>query len=152
MILTKLDRESAYKILELGKMLHTESHFSDQPYDVERCKSILEATLKSPDKAFIAFDEDFRGFIIMGMNHHYFSGFKYTADLALYIVPEYRNGLLAPRLIKAAEEWSKEHGAIEMTIFHHTGINTESAQPFFNRLGYKTKGYIFTKEFEPCAV
>lgn len=148
MIKTKLTKESAEKIIELGRKLHAESHFNDQPYDVNRCWSLLEATIKLPEKYFIAFDEDFRGFIIMQIQQHYFSGCKWASDFCLYILPEHRNGLLAPKLIKEAESWAERNGATEMTIFHNTGINTEKATSFFNKFGYKTKGYIFTKEFK----
>lgn len=146
MIKTQLNREDALRILELGKQLHDESHFRSEPYDSERCWNLLDATVRFPDKRFIAYDAEFRGFILMGINEHYFSGVKRSEDFALWIAPEHRGGLLAPRLIKQAEQWSKDNGAVSMTIYHNTGINTEKAPALFNKLGYDTAGYIFTKE------
>ena len=148
MIKTKLTKEDALEIMKMGKELHAESHFMDQPFDEHRCWAVLEATVKFPDKYFIAFDDEFKGFIIMNIQQHYFSGYKWASDFCLFVRKDHRNGLLAPKLIKAAEHWAKENSAREMTIFHNTGINTEKATSFFNKFGYETKGYIFTKELK----
>ena len=146
MIKTQLTREDALQILEVGRALHAESKYKDQPYDAERCWAVLDATVRFPERYFIAYDEEFRGFILMHMAPHFFNGYKEASDLSLFVAPEHRNGLLAPKLIKAAEQWAQEYGAHEMTIYHNTGINTEKAEGFFNKSGYKTAGYIFTKE------
>lgn len=146
MIKTNLTREDALVILELGKRLHQESHFSDEPYDNERCWAVLDSTVRFPTKRFIAYDDQFRGFIIMGINEHYFSGAKRSEDFALYIAPEHRGGSLVLRLVHAAEDWSRANGAASMTIYHNTGIQTDKAPQLFEKLGYNLDGYIFTKE------
>lgn len=148
MIKTQLTREDALRILEMGKIFHQESQFKDEPFNAEKCWTLLDSTLRYPDQRFIAYDDQFRGFIIMGINEHFFSPVKKAEDFCLYIDPEHRGGSLAPRLIQAAEEWATSKGAIDMTIYHNTGINMEKAQGFFNRSGYETKGYIFTKELK----
>jgi GNAT superfamily N-acetyltransferase len=145
-ILTNLTRSDAHRIMDLGKQLHEESKFHTQSFNVEKCWAILEATVLNPSQYFIAYDEEFKGFIIMKMTEHYFSGNKWSADLALYVKPEYRGSHLSSELIKAAREWSKANGAEEMTIYHNTGIKTEKAERFFNQQGLKTAGYIFTEE------
>ncbi len=146
MIKTQLNREDALRILEMGKTFHQESQFKDEPFDAEKCWMLLDSTTRYPDKRFIAYDDEFHGFIIMGINEHFFSPVKKAEDFCLYIDPEHRGGSLAPRLIKAAEDWSKANGAVDITIYHNTGINTEKAKGFFNKSGYDTAGYIFTKE------
>lgn len=147
MILHKLTKDTALKILELGQQLHAESKYHDSEYNKERCWAILEATQTNPN-LFIAFDAEFKGFIIIQLSTHYFSGELWAADLAFYIKPEYRNGTLSKRLLDSAEKWAKEKGATELTIYHNTGINTDKAQGFFNRVGYNTAGYIFTKDLK----
>lgn len=146
MIKTQLTTEDALKILEIGRQLHQESQFKDTPYDEQRCWNVLDSTVRYPEKFFIAYDSEFRGMIIMNMQQHYWSGHKWATDFCLYVAPEMRGTTLAFRLEKAAEKWAKENGAVEMTIFHNTGINMENAPEIFNRLGFKTSGYIFTKE------
>lgn len=147
MIKTQLTREDALVILDMGRTFHQESHFSDEPFDAEKCWALLDSTIRHPTKRFIAYDDSFRGFIIMGINEHYFSNVKRAEDFCLYIAPEHRGGPLVLRLVQAAEEWSHQNGASSMTIYHNTGIQTDKAPRLFDRLGYGMEGYIFTKEF-----
>lgn len=148
MIKTKLTLEDALEIMKLGERLHQESRFNKQPFDKQRCWAILESTIKMSDRSFIAFDSEYRGFILMAITEEFFSGQKWSADRSLYITPEHRGGSLVVRLIDAAYNWSKENGAAEMTIFHNTGIDTDKAPKLFNKLGFDMKGYIFVKEIQ----
>jgi GNAT superfamily N-acetyltransferase len=148
MILTKLTREDALVILDMGKTFHGESQFAHEPFNAEKCWGLLDSTVTHPTRRFIAYDSEFKGFIIMGINEHFFSSAKKAEDFCLYIDPEFRGGRLVLRLLEAAEKWCKENGAIDMTINHNTGINTERAPQLFNKLGFDMKGYIFTKELE----
>jgi GNAT superfamily N-acetyltransferase len=150
MIKTKLTREDALEIMKLGKQLHQESRFKDQVFNEDRCWRILERTIHLPHTDFIAFDDQYRGFILMAMSEEFFSGQKWSADRSLYIAPEFRGSSLVVRLIDAAETWSKEQGAQEMVIFHNTGIDTDKAPRLFNKLGFDMKGYIFSKEIKQC--
>ena len=144
-LLSTLDTISAKQIIELGRMLHNESKFKDTPFNEEKCWNVLNATQTNPNY-FISFDEKFRGFIIMQATTHYFNGNVWTADLAFYVKPEFRGTPVGIELLKEAEKWSKSIDAKEMTIFHNTGIKTEQSERFFNRNGFKTAGYIFTKD------
>jgi GNAT superfamily N-acetyltransferase len=146
MIKTQLQREDALQIIELGRRLHKESRFKEQPFNYDRCWNVLERTVLQPERDFIAFDSEYRGFILMTMTEEFFSGTKWAGDRSLYIAPEHRGGSLVVRLIDAAQDWAKQNGAEEMTIFHNTGINTEQAPKLFGKLGFDMKGYIFVKE------
>lgn len=145
MILNNLDVESGTEIIKLGYDLHQESKYRATPYNEDRCWAVLNAT-QNNDKFFIAYDDKFRGFLILQATAHYFSGELWTADLAFYVAPEFRGTSLGVKLLKAGEEWSKKIGATEMTIFHNTGIRIDKSESFFNRIGYTTAGYIFTKD------
>lgn len=127
-----------------------ESQFKDEPFNDEKCWALLESTLTHPTLRFIAYDSEFRGFILMQMTEHYFSDVKKASDFALFIVPEARGGSLVVRLIDAATEWSRENGAKDITIYHNTGINTDKAPQLFNKLGFDMDGYIFKKDIQ-CA-
>lgn len=144
-ILTKLTREAALQVLDIGEVFAKETCFANEGYDRDRVWSLLEATVTVPDKRFIAYDSELRGFIIMGISEHYFSGVKKAADFCLYIKPEHRGGSLVVRLLQAAQNWAYANGAKDITIYHSTGINTEKAPRLFNKLGFNMEGYIFTK-------
>lgn len=145
-ILTQLTREDGLKIMEMGKKLHQESQFRDEPFDQEKVWNLFGSTISNPTRRFIAYDSEFRGFILMGINEQYFTNVKHAADFCLFIVPEHRGGSLVIRLIDEATKWAQENGAKDITIRHNTGIKTDSAPRLFNKLGFDLDGYIFKKE------
>jgi len=146
MIKIQLTRDDAFKILELGKQLHQESRFSSEPFSADKCWGVLDGTLRYPDKFFIAYDDQFHGFILMHMGTEFFNDVKRASDLSVYIQPEFRGTSLFVKLIKSAEKWAKENGAVDLTINHNTGIDIEKATSSFVKLGYSEKGRIFSKE------
>lgn len=146
MIKTKLTLEDAQSIINLGEELKNESRFREHTYNPVGVEQILAATVKAPDKFFIAYDDQFRGLILMGIREHYFSTYKQAGDFAFFVKAEHRGSTLAVRLLQEAEKWAKEQGAHDMTILHNTGINMDQASRFFNRIGYGTQGQIFSKE------
>ena len=151
MIKTHLTTDDAKKIIELGRRLHDESKFKSEPYDELKCWGLLESTVVRPDKRFIAYNEDFTGFIIVGIQESYFSEVKHAVDYGLFIVPEARGGSLVVRLVNEATKWAFLQGAKDLTIFHNTGIQTDKAPKLFNKLGFDMNGYIFTKDLQTCA-
>lgn len=146
MIITKLTYEQAQTVVEMGERFMREGRFKDHEYNPKGVWSVLEGTLKYPSKFFVGLDSEYRGLILMGMSQHYFSTYKWATDFAFFVTPEHRGSPLAVRLLRSAEQWAKENGASEITILHNTGIKTDTADRFFNGIGYETKGHIFTKE------
>lgn len=146
MIKTELNREDALKILEIGQRLHQESHFRDEPFDAERCWAVLQNTLAQPNKYFIAYDDQYRGFILMARTEHFFSGEVSIQDLSFYVAPEARGSSIAVKLEAKAREWGQQIGASDMVIYHNTGIDKDKAPELFKKLGYDMKGYIFSRE------
>jgi GNAT superfamily N-acetyltransferase len=147
MIKTQLTRADALEILELGRQFHQESQFKDQVFQEEKCWAILNATLLHPEKYFIAYDDQFKGLLLMQMSAEFFSDSLWAADHAFYVTPEERGGGLGKELLEAGEKWAKEKGAAEMVIFHNAGIRTETAEKFYTALGYQLSGLIFKKSF-----
>jgi ribosomal protein S18 acetylase RimI-like enzyme len=143
MIKTQLTREDAFKILEMGREFHKESRFKDEAFDVEKIWSVLDRTVIMPEKYFIAYDSEFKGFILMHMGTEFFNSVIRASDLCLYIAPEHRGGALVIKLIQEARKWAKDNGAYDMTIYHNTGIAPDKAIRLFERLGFTLNGYIF---------
>lgn len=146
MIKILLNREDALQILELGREIHKESRFRDEPYNEQKCWTALDGTLRYPDNVFIAYDDQFRGFILVRMGFEFFNDIKRASDMALYVKPEFRGTSLFVKLIHAAEKWAKENGAFDLTINHNTGIDVEKASSSFTKLGFTEHGRIFSKE------
>lgn len=153
MIHTELNREDALVLLQMGKDLFDESHFSeDETFNPQRVWTIFELTLKMPNKFFICYDktEDgiIRGGFLAQATTHYFSDELFATDMAVFIRPEYRGSTTFFKLLRAAETWARQIGAGKFRLSHNTGINTESGLRTFERAGYKRDGYILTKELD----
>lgn len=148
MIKTTLTPDDALKMMELGQALHQESHFREEPFDKSRVWDLFGSTLSYPSQRFIAFDSQYRGFILLGISEHFFSGKKIASDYCFYVKPEHRGSTIAWRLLLEARKWAAENKAISLTIYHNTGIEIDKAQRLFTKLGFDMKGYIFTQEFE----
>lgn len=148
MIKTTLTPDDALKMMELGQALHQESHFREEPFDKSRVWDLFGSTLSYPSQRFIAFDSQYRGFILLGISEHFFSGKKIASDYCFYVKPEHRGSTIAWRLLLEARKWAAENKAVSLTIYHNTGIEIDKAQRLFTKLGFDMKGYIFTQEFE----
>lgn len=146
MIKTKLTREDALKLLEIGQKFHAETRFHNEEFNKERVWALFQKIDAYPSHFFIAYDDEFRGVIMMARSENYWSGEVTAQDMCFFVTPEARGTTIAVRLEKAAREWAKEIGATEMVIYHNTGIDTDNAPDLFNRLGYARQGYIFSRE------
>lgn len=72
---------------------------------------------------------------------HWFSDVPYVGGLALYVMPEYRGGRYAFQLVRALEEWGRQHGAQECLMGVHTGGLEESrVRSLYTALGYESCG------------
>jgi len=144
MIKTRLTREDALKILELGKALHQESQFRESKFDAERCWALLDSTLLYPDRVFIGYDEEFRGMIILQMSTNFFSGEKWAGDQVFFVAPEARKQGLADELLAAGKKWAKDNGAEELTIIHNAGIGLDWSDQYYSKRGFKLSGKVYS--------
>ena len=144
MIKTQLTREDALKILELGRALHGESQFKHEKFDDERCWSLLDSTLRYPDRCFIAYDDQFRGMIILQMSTNFFSGAKWAGDQVFFVAPEARKHGLSDELLEAGKKWAKENGAVDLTIIHNAGIGLDWSDQYYAKRGFNLTGKVYS--------
>ena len=79
---------------------------------------------------------------IAGMAQRYFFSLRERAtDMGFYVLPNYRGGSAAVRLIGALEDWAKERGLAEIYIGQTTAVDIEKTRRFYAHLGYKTVGF-----------
>ena len=70
----------------------------------------------------------------------YFTDVKVAKDLAWFITPDKRGGILAVRLVRDFEVWAKKHGATQLGLGQSTGVRVEQTQKLYERLGYRVVG------------
>ena len=147
MIKTQVMQEDAQALLELGYRFHQESQYRDTPFNADGILSLISLPSVAPTKAFIAFDEEYKGVIILQMSTQFFSGLKWAGDQVFYVDPNLRGtSSLAHDLLEVGYGWAKENGASDLIIFHNAGIGLETAKKFYDREGFELSGLIFNKK------
>lgn len=130
-------------IFPMCEMMHQESRFKNWPLD----KSKFDQLLKHPSCCcLLAVNQEPIGFFIGMVHEQWFGRSLIGTELVLYIRPEFRGGISAVRLIKRFEEFCASRGCVDINVGSSAEINTELAQKFYGRLGYKQCGFISHKE------
>jgi len=67
-------------------------------------------------------------------------------EKGLFVLPEYRGGSTAFRLVKNFEAWARSKGAAYVWMGQSVGQNKEKTLHFFERLGYECQGFTTCKK------
>lgn len=95
----------------------------------------------------LALDEDkIVGFICGVVHESVFNETKRVTDIGLFVLPEYRVGDIATKLISHLEKWSRDQQAQQLWMGQTTGDSPRVVERFYNRLGFKTQGFNCLKE------
>lgn len=86
------------------------------------------------------------GFTVGIVHESLFNDRVRVSDIGVFVLPEYRASRIARDLIAHLEKWAKEQGASEIWLGQTTGDNPDLVVKYYNRLGYKTKGFNCVKE------
>lgn len=133
-------------ICVLGRVMHDESTFAPMDYDVNRVKETISDLM---DKSqFVVVAEDTNGEVIGGMagmvTQSWFGNDMVANDLALFVHPDHRGGLLAVKLIKTFVHWAKLAGAKQIRPGVISGNAT--AVRLYEKLGFAKCGATFVME------
>ncbi|MFM8899158.1 MAG: N-acetyltransferase family protein [Burkholderiales bacterium] len=133
-------------ICALGRSMHSQSTFAPMNYDIDRVKETIGGLI---DKSqFVVVAEATNGEVIGGMagmvTQSWFGSDSVANDLAIFIHPSHRGGVLAVRLMKAFIEWARLAGAKQI----RPGVTTghARAEELFERLGFVRCGASFVME------
>lgn len=130
-------------LLAMGERMHAESpHFRKIQFSAEKLKATLENVLAA-DGGFLVVAE-VRGAVVgvmMGLAMQHWCSHDYvTTELALYVEPEHRGSLLAPRLITAYLDWAARIGAKIITAGVSTEVNVEKTTRLYEAMGMRRFG------------
>jgi GNAT superfamily N-acetyltransferase len=132
----------------MGRMMHAESpRFQRFSFSEEKTMQLVDMLLKNPSGGVFVAESD--GYVIGMMagfiTQHFFSYETTASDFVLFVVPSYRGGSAALRLIKAFEEWAFESGAREITLGISTQGDTSRIAQLYQKLGYHDLGHTMIK-------
>jgi Acetyltransferase (GNAT) family len=151
---TKLTKEDALQLLEIGEQFHKEAvHYKGSVFDKERVWKLFDKSVTSPSTTCVVYvkeGEEVVGAIMGSMSARFFSGERVATDLGMFLKPAYRGSSAFLKLFKAFEQWAIDNKAQHIVVGHTTGIEMEVGKTLFPRLGYSLMGYIFNKEIKQC--
>jgi GNAT superfamily N-acetyltransferase len=136
-------------LVELGRHMHAESpEYRGIRYDVDRVAATLQRLLDGGGIIFVhEADGEIRGGIAGLLGEFWFSSERYASDLALFLHPEHRHGLIAVKLTLAFHAWAGRLGARRVVMGVTTGVNTEKTGQLYRSLGMVDSGNLFKKDF-----
>lgn len=133
-------------IVVLGRVMHEESSFAPMDYDVDRVKETISDLMNKSQ--FVVVAEDTNGEVIGGMagmvTQSWFGNDMVANDLAVFIHPDHRGGMLMVKLIKTFVHWAKLAGAKQIRPGVVSGSRT--AEALYDRLGFARCGATFCME------
>lgn len=137
-------------IVGLAKRMHGESpRFARLTFVPEKVAAAALAVVSGRVQGGALVAE--KGRIIVGMmvgfvTEHFFGAEKTASDLAVYVAPEHRGGLIAVKLIRAFEQIARKAGAVELLLGISTEVAAERTLELYQGLGYRRSGFSVLKE------
>lgn len=146
MILRLATHDDLPAIAALGRVMHEESSYAPMDYNVDRVKETISDLMNKSQ--FVVVAEDTNGDVIGGMagmvTQSWFGEDMVANDLALFIHPNHRGGMLVVRLVKHFATWARLAGAKQIRPGVTTG--SSAAEALYQRLGFARVGAVFCME------
>lgn len=123
--------------------------YEEAPYSFPIRIEDIEETLTSGVELFVEYEDDKAvGFAVgvIGTQHPIWGDTKYAAELAWYVLPEYRGAGVAKSLKKRLEAWARINDAkfIIMAAMHNDSF--EQVKNMYEKTGYRLAESSFIKE------
>jgi len=135
-------------LIVLGAEMHKESRYAELDFDPEKLRSLGTNMLDYPDGWLCLVAErnsEIIGFCVGYVAPHFFGNDLTSGDLAIYVTPEHRKGMVGVRLIKSYDAWCSDKGVSEPLLGVSAGITPDRIGRLYERLGYTEKYTIYKK-------
>lgn len=135
-------------LVALGERMHKESSFSSMRFSREKVYKRL-VTLVQADYGFaVAVEQEGRvvGGMVGAVFEDWYTTDKVATDFALFLEPEFRNGITAARLVSRFVSWAKASGAKQIRPGVSTGEVGAGAERLYEHFGFRRVGALFALE------
>lgn len=133
------------ELLALGEAMHAESRYARMAWCTPKVCGLMDMLLATDDGLVLVAERDgvtIGGF--MGMvQEHFFSRDKVAVDLALFVEPSKRGGVVAARLLRAYVGWARARGAAMVQAGITTGVHVEQSARLYEAVGFVPAGQLF---------
>jgi|GEM_PF-1192486 len=138
-------------VISLGKQMHSESVYKNLDFNPLRLLELAETVVSNPQvyMAKVYDDGEIKGFVAAYATPHFFGDDLTSGDFAVYVSPQFRNGMIGIKLIKSYISWCERKGVKEPLLGVSAGINTKMIGSLYKRLGF-TQEYRIYKMPSKC--
>ena len=150
MNIVELSRDNIVDAMKMGFGFWTETPvYNKYEWDNDSVYTLFKEAIDDNSKCgYLAYDDDVICGMILGfLDKLYFSKDICLYENLLYVIPEKRGSSAAYKLVKAWEKFGKDNGARDIWAGVSSGIKSDKAKSFYNRLGYEDISYGLRKEF-----
>ena len=141
--------EDIPSIIECLSDLNRESpEYGSEPRNKQYVTASLKAMLYNDAALLLVYVDDaamIRGFMFAVIVDNWYAPTRTVFEQLLYVKPEYRGSLVAPRLVQSLERYAAAAGATRVRAGVTTGINHENALSLYERMGYSQVGTLVQK-------
>lgn len=133
-------------VLVLGADMHAESRYASLDFDPRKLVALSDTVLTDDRYLALVAEVDGKvvGLLVGYVVPHWFGHDLTSGDLAVYVTPAHRKGMIGVKLVKAYTEWALSNGVKEPMLGVSAGITPERIGALYQRLGY-TETYIVYK-------
>lgn len=85
------------------------------------------------------------GFITGKLTPYLFSSAKQVSEESWYVLPDFRGGMVGPKLLKYLQEWGVKQGARETIVAPGIKANSERITRLLEKMGFQQSGYVLRK-------
>jgi len=137
--------------IRIGALMHAESVYRVHPFSEDRLRFLAHQCLTREDYQCLVAERngEIIGLMVGITGLNFFADTRYSADLALYVVPEHRGSTAAVRLVIEFSKWAADVGCQELRCGVTTGINDEVGAKLYKRFGFKDGGALYVKQISP---
>jgi GNAT superfamily N-acetyltransferase len=134
-------------VFELAERGYRESRYNRYPLRPEKFQNLADLAEAEPDSVLcvVAEETGIIGMLCAIVTEHYFADMVYATNLALYVDPDSRGKLVAPKMIRGFERAARVRGVDEIMLGATFGVESDRTLRLFNALGYETIGGLTVK-------
>lgn len=140
--------EDIPQMVELGMALHHESTYRDRDFDADTLSENLKNMIDNHHAFAVVSEIDNRivGAFLGGIAQDWFGKDMVAFDYTLFVLPEYRQGTIAFRMINSFIKWAENKRVKKIQMGITTNIHPEQTARFYESFGFAPKGQMFEME------
>lgn len=133
-------------LIALGRIMHAEAPaLRHATFSEEKVRAALTYALEHGCVIVHEGASGIDGGYVALLIERWFSTDRYVTDVALFVRPDVRGGMIAYRLVSAFIEWCASRGIApqDVVVGISTGVNAEETGALYERLGFVRIGGIY---------